>query len=193
MRMLSILFLSPVLVSAQAPQSLKPGDALPAFRLKGTDGLAHGSEQAKAPLLLVVFMSAECPYVRATEQRINALAKAYAGKVDFIGVNSNDEGVFPEESLPGMKARVEAVGYAFPYLKDADSKVARSFGARCTPDFFLFGPDRKLAYHGRLDDNWAKPEQVTKQELKLAIEALLAGQAPAPGEPSRGCSIKWKD
>jgi thiol-disulfide isomerase/thioredoxin len=195
MRSHLILFAAPALFALQsaAPADrLQMGGTLPAFSLQDTDGRLRGPAEAKAPIVLVIFLSAECPYVRATEQRINALAKAYAGRVDVFGINSNDERVFPEESLEGMKARREAIGYAFPYLKDADSQVARRFGARCTPDFFLFGKDRKLVYHGRLDDNWSHPESVTKQELRDAVEAVLHGGTPEPGEPARGCGIKWR-
>ena len=63
----------------------------------------------------------------------------------------------------------------------------------CTPDIYVFDRDRRLAYHGRIDDNWQNPAKVTRRELAAALDALLAGKS-APGEQisSIGCSIKWR-
>jgi hypothetical protein len=74
--------------------------------------------------------------------------------------------------------------------------VVKAFGALCTPDLFLFDASGHLAYRGRLDDAATGPRdaKVTKEDLKLALDAVLAGKAPDPNQhPSRGCSIKWKD
>ena len=71
--------------------------------------------------------------------------------------------------------------------------LARAFGAVCTPEFFVYGQDRTLAYPGRLDDNWQQPAKVTRRELASAFDALLAGGAPAREQvPAMGCSIKWR-
>ena len=84
-------------------------------------------------------------------------------------------------------------GMDFPYLYDESQKIARDYGAVCTPDLFVYDADRKLAYRGRLDDNWKQPEHVTRQELRAAVEAILDGEAPSADQiPSMGCSIKWK-
>jgi hypothetical protein len=188
MRLLLTLLLAPALL-AQAPHRLQLGGALPPFSLQGVDGKAHGSGEAKAPLLLVVFLSAECPYVRDTEDRINGLARAYAGSMATFGLNANAN-TYADESLAAMKGRAEAKGYVFPYLKDEGGVQAKAFGALCTPDFFLFDRDRRLAYHGRLDDAWGRPG-AQRKELEEAIQALVAGRSPEPRQvPSRGCSIK---
>ena len=69
-----------------------------------------------------------------------------------------------------------------------------AYGAACTPDFFVFDGDRRLAYRGQLDD--ARPgngEPVTGHDLRAALDALLAGQPVAETQrPSMGCNIKWK-
>jgi peroxiredoxin len=188
---LPALLLAPALFAQSG--ALKLGDAAPAISLPGVDGKTFASKEVKTPLTLVVFLSAECPYVRATEDRINQIAKDYTGKLTLIGVNSNDTDVFPSEGLKGMRARSDAKNYVFPYLRDDDGAVARAYGAACTPDFFLFDSAHKLAYRGRMDDSWSKPEEVKKRDLREAIDALLAGKRPDPNQsPSRGCSIKWK-
>lgn len=184
------LLLAPALM-AQAPTGLKLGDPCPAFSLQGTDGKTHGPA-ASGPML-VVFLSTECPYVMATQARIQAYAAKYAGRVAVFGINANDVDAHAKESLADMQAQAKGQGFTFAYLKDAPQIVARAFGAVCTPDFFLFDGTRKLIYRGRMDDSWRDPAKVTARDLESATEALLAGR-PIPQDqiPSRGCSIKWK-
>ncbi len=189
-RLPPFLILVPALL-AQAPAGLKLGDPCPPFRLPGTDGKVHGPQSA-APLL-VVFLSAECPYVMATQERINAFARKYAGKVYVLGINANDADTHAKESMADMTAQAKGQGFIFPYLKDEPQAVTRAFGAVCTPDFFLFDPGRRLVYRGRMDDSWRDPAKVLVRDLENATEALLAGRPiPAEQPPSRGCSIKWK-
>jgi hypothetical protein len=83
--------------------------------------------------------------------------------------------------------------FPYPYLFDAIQEVALAYHAACTPDFFLFDRDRRLAYRGQLDAS--RPSNglpVTGEDLGRAIDQLLAGE-PLTGEqrPSIGCSIKW--
>jgi peroxiredoxin len=169
------------------------GSPCPPFALPGVDGGTHVRDDFHAPTLLLVVMCNHCPYVQAVDGRINALAKAFAGRCDVVGINPNDAGGYPEDSFEAMKTRAARLGFAFPYLRDEDQSVARALGAVCTPDFFLFDAQRTLAYRGRLDDNWKDPAAVSKEDLKEAIEALLAGATPTPQQkPAMGCSIKWK-
>ena len=100
---------------------------------------------------------------------------------------------YPEDSFANMKKRAAERGYRFPYLYDESQSVARAFGAVCTPDLYVFDGDRKLAYHGRLDDSPMDPSKVRRRELREAVDALLGGRAPdAQQNPCIGCSIKWK-
>lgn len=89
---------------------------------------------------------------------------------------------------------IETYGYSFPYLFDEDQSVAKSYTAMCTPDFFLFGPDRRLVYRGRFDES--RPDSgmpVTGKDLRSAVDAVLAEDEVDPDQrPSMGCSIKWK-
>ncbi len=169
------------------------GTPCPPFALPGVDGRTWTREDFKAPALLVVVLCNHCPYVQAVDDRINALARAYAGRCAVVGLSANDAEAYPEDRFEAMAARAREKGYVFPYLYDEDQSVARAFGAVCTPDYFLYGPDRRLAYRGRLDDNWKDPRSVQREDLKEALEAVLAGR-PVSGDqrPSMGCSIKWK-
>jgi hypothetical protein len=71
--------------------------------------------------------------------------------------------------------------------------VARAFAAVCTPDIYVYDAERRLAYHGRIDDNWKEPAKARRRELAEAIESLLAGRKPSGEQhPTIGCSIKWR-
>ncbi len=191
MRLLPSLLLALPLLAGEP--ALKPGDAMPPFALKGVDGKVLDSKAVKGPVL-VVFLSVQCPYVKATDARVNALEKAYRGRVAFVGINANESesAQLRVETLEGMKARAQSAGYAFPYVKDETQSVVKAFGALCTPDFFLFDGAGRLAYHGRLDDGGGREAEVTRQELRKAMDAVLAGRPVAEARASMGCSIKWR-
>ena len=93
-----------------------------------------------------------------------------------------------------MAEQAKNKNYPFPYLFDETQDIAKSYNAVCTPDIFLYDADRKLKYRGRLDDNWKEPEGVTREELKMAIDATLSGnEIEFMQIPSMGCNIKWKN
>ena len=92
-----------------------------------------------------------------------------------------------------MAEQARNKGYPFPYLFDETQEIAKAYSAVCTPDIFLYNNERKLEYRGRLDDNWQNPNQVEREELKMAIEAVLDGKTIGfEQKPSMGCNIKWK-
>jgi len=180
---------------ATASDTVKLGTPLPKFRLRSVDGKPYADESFKdAKALVVIFICNHCPYVQAVEDRIIALARDYKSKgAQVIGICSNDPTDYPDDAPPRLLERWRAKNYGFPYLVDESQDVARAFSAVCTPDIFVYGPDRKLVYRGRIDDSPRDASKVTKHELRDAIDAVLAGTQPkAEQVPSMGCSIKWK-
>lgn len=167
----------------------------PNFDLPGTNGKSYSLDSFKdAKGLGVVFTCNHCPYARAAWPLLIKLAEDYKAQgVSFVGINPNDEEEYPEDSFEEMKKKVGEWGINFPYLRDQTQGVARAYDAQCTPDIYLFDQERKLFYRGRINDNWQKPEHVTEENLKVAIENLLRGDPPPENQPpSMGCSIKWK-
>jgi hypothetical protein len=70
--------------------------------------------------------------------------------------------------------------------------VATAYQVVRTPEILVFGPDRRLAYHGRIDDAPKDAAAATTHELQDAIEALLEGRDPEPAETwAIGCTVKW--
>jgi thiol-disulfide isomerase/thioredoxin len=153
------------------------------------------SDFADRKALLVMFICNHCPYVRHIRPGLASLARDYAKQdIAIVAICSNDVTTHPDDSPDKMAAEARAHGYAFPYLYDESQETAKAYAAACTPDFFLFGPDRGLVYRGQLDG--ARPGNgvpVTGKDLRAAIDAVL-GDRPAPKDqkPSLGCNIKWK-
>lgn len=143
--------------------------------------------------VVVVFMCNHCPYVKTIEDRLIGVAIDYepAG-VQFIGICSNDDEAYPDDSFENMALRAREKGYPFPYLRDDSQDVARAYGAVCTPDFFMFDDEGLLVYRGRLDDG--RPgQQPTTRDLRDALDEFLnSGQVSREQIPSMGCNIKWK-
>lgn len=175
--------------------AIATGRPCPDFDLPSVDGKrVRRDDFADRPVLVVLFLCNHCPYVQAVEQRIIDLAREFGPRgVQLVGICSNDPSDYPDDAAPRLLARWQAKGYGFPYLVDESQDTARAFGAVCTPDIYVYDRDRRLAYHGRIDDDWKNPERVQRRELAAALDALLAGEKlPADQRPTIGCSIKWR-
>jgi len=177
---------------------LQRGDAAPSFELAGADGTQYALDDfSDHEALLIVFTCNHCPYAKAKIPALNRLAEEY-DELAVVGVNSNDAAEYPDDSYERMQEVVAEGTVAYDaYLHDADQSVAAAYGARCTPDPFLFANDDgtfRLAYHGRLDDAPNPDEEPSEREMAAHVETLLGGEEISAAErPSRGCSVKWKE
>ena len=148
---------------------------------------------AGRPVLVAVICN-HCPFVvHIREVLVRRLNAWQAAGVTVIAVASNDISRYPQDGAGPMATEATARGFSFPYCLDADQAVAKSLRAACTPDFFLFDANHRLAYRGRFDGaSPGRPDPVTGAELAAAVEAVLAGQpAPTAQRGSLGCNIKW--
>jgi thiol-disulfide isomerase/thioredoxin len=175
---------------------LSPGDAAPAFSLPDPYGVMHSLDEfAGRKALLVAFFCNHCPYVKHVAPEFATLAKEYEAKgVGIVAINSNDFAAYPDDSPTMMKTEIGHRGYTFPYLVDETQETAKAYHAACTPDFFLFDKNQKLIYRGQMDGSRPGNNQpVTGQDLRDALDALLAGQPVTQEQrPSMGCNIKWR-
>jgi peroxiredoxin len=172
------------------------GTPAPDFSLPDTDGrIVRLGDFDDAPALLVAFICNHCPYVKHLQAAFAALAREYIDRgVGVVAISANDASAYPADSPKQMAAEKARAGFPFPYLYDESQAVARAYGAVCTPDFFLFDGDRRLVYRGRFDaSSPGRPEPVTGEDLREALDAVLKGHEPSAEQiPSVGCSIKWK-
>ncbi|CAK7260397.1 MULTISPECIES: thioredoxin family protein [unclassified Shinella] len=176
---------NPITLGTRAPDFVLPDASGAEFNLK---------DFADSPALLVAFISNRCPFVVLIREALAQFARDHGGQeLAVVAINSNDAEAHPEETLERLGIEAKTYGYDFPYLKDETQAVAKAYGAACTPDFFLYDGERRLAYHGQFDD--ARPgngKDVTGADLRAAVEAVLkGGPAQATQVPSIGCNIKW--
>jgi len=173
------------------------GTPAPQFALRDTvtGRTVALADFAASPALLVAFLCNHCPFVKHILDEFVAFAREFGPRgVAVVAISANDVAGYPADS-PAEMARIAALkGFTFPYLYDESQQVAKAYRAVCTPDFFLFDRDRRLAYRGQFDGS--RPGNnipVTGADLRAACDALLRGR-PIPLEqaPSVGCSIKWK-
>jgi thiol-disulfide isomerase/thioredoxin len=142
---------------------------------------------------VVVFTCNQCPYAKAFENRLVSLGREYAKRgVNFYAVDSNDDDAYPVEKISEMRDRAVSKNYSFPYLKDGDSAVARSYGARVTPHVFVVDGKGVVRYRGYIDDS-ARVEQRQHTGLTNALDSLLAGrEIEQTATKAFGCTIKFR-
>jgi len=194
MKRLLMIAVTLLLAPALFADELAAGAKAPGFSLTNVvDGKPVIFTPGDGKTTVVVFTCNQCPYARAFEKRIVDLGAEFTKRgIHFYAIDSNDDVAFPEETAAEMKSRAEAKHYPYPYLKDADSKIARAYGARVTPHVFVIDGTGTIRYRGYVDDS-AKPEQRTHSGLKDALDQLTTGrEINQPETKAFGCTIKYK-
>lgn len=174
---------------------LKFNNMAPGFELPDAWGKMHSLRNyAGKNGTVIVFACNHCPFVIHLAKVLGQFATAAATqRVSTIAINSNDLEKYPQDGPEPMKEFAAENGWNFPYLIDETQMIAKSYGAACTPDFFLLDGEGKVVYTGQFDETRpSSGQQPTGADLVAAVNSLLAGNAPAKGRPSSGCAIKWK-
>ena len=191
--------------AATNPPVLPIGSPLPDFALPGVDGKTWTpADFASAKVLMIVFTCNHCPTAQAYEGRLKQITADYRDKgVAVVAINPNhaaavrlDEQGYGDlgDTFEEMVIRHKDHAWNFPYLDDGETQeVTMKFGAIATPHVYIFGPDRKLAFQGRID-NSERVDLANAHDTRTALDAVLAGKTPAI-QTTRvfGCSVKWKD
>lgn len=182
---------------AKTPSTmLDLGTKAPDFSLPDAYGRrVRLDDYGDAKALLVMFICNHCPFVKHIAGSLAALSDEYMSRgVAVVAINSNDYAKYPDDAPAKMQEEITMRGYKFPYLIDESQDVAKAYKAACTPDFYLFDSERRLAYRGQWDD--ARPGNnapVDGASMRAALDTLLAGKEVSPDQkPSLGCNIKWK-
>ena len=182
------------MVLLESKVSLQTGDMAPDFELLGIDDKQHSLTNYKDYKgLLVIFMCNHCPYVKAKIPAIKEIHEKFKDRIALVGINSNDSTEYPDDSFENMKIIAQEKEIKFDYLVDGDQEIAKKYGAVCTPDPFLFDSERRLVFHGKID-NAMKPEDTATEKTMISnIQRFLDGEKIEKDfDPSIGCSIKWK-
>ena len=183
-------------MAATESRMLKLGTRAPDFTLQDANGIRHALSDARgSDAVLVMFICNHCPFVKHVRRELSRIGKEYTSRnVSVFAINSNDPVTHPGDDAAGMKKEIAEWGYTFPYLIDGDQSVAKAFDAACTPDFYVFDRELRLAYRGQLDGS--RPSNtipVNGADLRGALDAIIAGKRVSERQqPSIGCNIKWK-
>ena len=174
--------------------TLQLGEKAPDFKLPATDGKSYSlSDFDHAKYLVVFFTCNHCPYVLGSDENTRRIAEKFKEHgVAFVGINSNSEKTYEEDSFENMVKRMEEHKFPWVYLRDQTQDVARAYGALRTPHFYVFDEERKLVYTGRALDNPRDPSKATTHDLENALNELVAGKKiTKPITNPIGCNIKW--
>ncbi len=144
---------------------------------------------------VIAFICNHCPYVVAIAERLSKEAKELSKhSINTIAIMSNDVLQYPDDSYENMKIFAKKYDFNFPYLFDETQKVAKAYGAVCTPDIFGFNNKSLLCYRGRIDSGIMKSDnkEIDRELYKAMIKIKNEGIGPSKQLNSFGCSIKWK-
>lgn len=149
------------------------------------------SNYTSSKAVVIVFTSHECPFDNYYKDRIKELIQAYAGKAQFLLINSNSE---EQESAEQMA--IHYTDLQVPYLADKDQLVIGSLGAKKTPEAFVLTPAGGkfiIAYSGAIDDNPQSAKDARQYFLKDALDKVLSGQKiDVPAQRATGCTVRKK-
>ena len=143
---------------------------------------------------LIMFICNHCPYVKAIIKDLVEDVKYLENLgIKSVAIMSNDIKNYPEDSFENMISFSKLHNFSFPYLIDETQKVAKEYGAVCTPDFFGYNKNLELQYRGRIRElKDLKPVRKGDSDLKNAMESVVKfGKGPTNQIPSMGCNIKW--
>ncbi len=185
-------------MSATASNMINLGTEAPAFSLVDTVSgqILSLTTLAGETATVVMFICNHCPYVRHVNSELVNMATEFMPKgINFIAISSNDTKKYPEDGPEQMKQTASRLGYPFPYLFDESQQVAKAYDAACTPDFYVYDRNLKLAYRGQLDNSRpGNKVPVSGKDVRQALQALIDGTPVSSLQlPSIGCSLKWKD
>jgi len=175
--------------------TLQPGQKAIDFRLPATDGREYSlSDFDNHPYLVLFFTCNHCPYVLGSDEVTRSMAEKYRDKgVVFVGINSNSENTYPEDSFPNMVKRMEKQKFPWKYLYDKDQSLVKEYGALKTPHFYVFNRERELVYTGRGVDSPRDVSRMTVNDLERALDELTSGRKiSVPVTNPIGCNIKWE-
>jgi peroxiredoxin len=164
------------------------GQNIPTFSI---DNLDMNTLMGKKGVV-VIFTSSQCKFATQYVSRLNDIYNQYQSKdIAFVAINSNDVSLCPSEDAKNMRA---VSAYQFPYVKDADQRVARLFGAEKTPEVYIIRPSGsqfEVVYKGAVDDNPLDASMVRNSTLRAALDQMLSGGKPVNANIGMGCPIKW--
>ena len=172
------------------------GAQAPRFTAKGADGKQHSLREYAGKLVVLEWTSPVCPFtaVKYKSGAMQALQRyAAARQIVWLSIDTaapDKAGYLTPAAARARIAQTHATVTAF--LFDLDGNIARSYGAKTTPSFFVVNREGKLAYEGAMDDQVFADDAVGREYVKSALNDLVAGQGVQKTETRpQGCAIEY--
>jgi peroxiredoxin len=165
---------------------IKTGAPAPDFSLPDLNGKTHHLKDFRGKITVINFWSVECPWAKRADEEIFPMLETWGEEVVLLSIASN-----ANETREQLEEEAAARG-VLPILHDADQVVAKAYGAITTPHIFVIDREGVLRYQGGFDDRTFRQLEPTVNYLKMAVNALLAGETPTPAEtPPYGCTVVY--
>lgn len=188
-RIYSILFflsLSTVNAVAQDINSLSLQDAV-------TEKPFSLENEVNQKAFVLIFHSTSCPFVKMYEERIIDIRTRYQNQgIDFALVNSDPN---PEnQKASDLRKFIDESGLNMSYLMDINQDWIKFFHITKIPEVVIITPSSDgliTAYRGAIDNNAQAAGSVTEKYLERAINQILKGEQPSPGQVRAvGCNVR---
>jgi peroxiredoxin len=175
---------------------VNPGAQAPAFSAQGADGQHHSLRDYAGKLVVLEWTNPVCPFtaVKYKNGAMQALQRyAASHNVVWLSIDTaapDKAGYLTAAAARARIAHTHATVTAF--LFDLDGSIARSYGAKTTPSFFVVDREGKLAYQGAMDDQVFADQPYGHEYMKSALDDLIAGHRVKTLETQpQGCAVEY--
>jgi hypothetical protein len=167
------------------------------LQVRGIDGRAFALFAPRGSASVIFFVATDCPISNWYAPTIQQVCRDFAARgVDCTLVYEDvDLGAAPAALDAAVRTHLSEYRYGpMTAVVDRTRAVARRARATVTPSVVLVDRSGAIRYRGRIDNGYAdlgKPRQhVTSHDLRVSLDALLAGRAvPQPETEALGCYI----
>ena len=172
------------------------GTQAPQFTAKGADGKQHSLHDFAGKLVVLEWTNPVCPFtaIKYKSGAMQALQRYAASRqIVWLSIDTaapDKAGYLSPSAARARIAQTHATVTAF--LFDVDGSIARSYGAKTTPSFFVVNRDGKLAYEGAMDEQVFADQAAGSEYVKSALDDLVAGRRVQKTETQpQGCAVEY--
>jgi thiol-disulfide isomerase/thioredoxin len=144
---------------------------------------------AQGKVVVLIFVRTDCP-----------VSNRYAPTIQQLSAHNTDKAAFflvypsKKETSETIRKHDRDFGYALAALHDPQHILVKQSQAQITPEAAVFDANRRLVYHGRIDNLYEDfghaRKTATTHELADAIRAAIAGRTiNGNATPAVGCYI----
>jgi len=189
------------IVTLAASAQVKVGAPAPAFTATDSHGQAQSLSQYHGKYVVLEWHNQGCPYTRKhyVSGNMQNLQKEWTAKgVVWFTVISSAPGTQGFVTPSEENAYVEKM-HAVPtaVLLDSDTKIARLYSAKTTPQMIVINPDGNVIYDGAIDSKATPDPDDIRTADNYVNDALTSAMAGKPVTTAftrpYGCSVKYRE